>query len=646
MQLHSITSLRLGLSVSALLLSFTLLLEDGLPRPLTQLELLAYDWRMTLFSPPQEIDTRIVIVDIDERSLEQEGQWPWPRTRLAELLNTLGQHYQTSIIGLDILFPEPARQPHQDQALKQALERNQTLLAELFQLETGTRSLQAAKLTNGLSIPSPQRIPHARGYIGNNTLLSTSAQAGHISIDVDEDGKVRRMPPVLSWNNQQYLSLPLAILQQLFHLPPPTLHSPDSWLAPNLELQSPPFKLPLNDQGRLLIPFQGRAGHYLYIPAIDVLKRQVEPALLQDRIILVGSSATGLYDLISTPWSKHYPGVEVHANILSALLDNHLFHQPANSSLLTGSLCLLLFSLIMFSYTQLNITLSTLIPALLACCWIILNIYNWQYHQLALPLTPPLLLILALVLINSPALALQATRQRQLLYRHFQDYVPRAVVEQLIKDTSHQGIQPERRDMTVLFMDIRGFTSIAERLSPGQLANLMNKVLSPVTRIIHEQGGTIDKYMGDAVMAFWGAPLQQPDHAQRAVDTALEILDILTELNQSLHHQGFPPIRVGIGINTGNMTVGNMGSDFRVSYTVIGDAVNIAARLESLTKEYQSDILIGSSTAEALNRRTPCRYLGPATIKGRKKTIHIYAPTSYQNTTDAKSASKPDHPPL
>ena len=193
--------------------------------------------------------------------------------------------------------------------------------------------------------------------------------------------------------------------------------------------------------------------------------------------------------------------------------------------------------------------------------------------------------------------------------------------------------------MSVMFMDIRGFTSISENLTPNQLAELMNRVLSPVTRVIHDQGGTIDKYMGDAVMAFWGAPVPQVDHAERAVSTAIQIHSEIDKLNKELAADGFPNIRVGIGLNSGSVTVGNMGSDFRVSYTVIGDAVNIAARLEGLTKDYQADILIGGTTAEAAKNAFNFNYLGQTVVKGRKKPVHLYEPALNASQLDKKAAT-------
>lgn len=641
MSFSSITRLRLVLSLICLITSLSFLTEAGAPRLLSRLELLAYDWRMTSFPSEMDVDMRIVIVDIDERSLAQEGQWPWPRQRLAQLLDILKTEYQVGAIGLDILFPETAMQPAADRTFSNSLQRNQAITAQLFQLEQSSRPLNVGKLSPGAQQLSHQLIPTTLGFIGNNSTLASNNKAGHISIDVDEDGKIRRLPPLIEWSGSVYTSLPLTLIRQLFGIDSLNLKTPGNLLAAAGTVSTPPFKLPVDQQGRMLIPFTGSAGQYLYIPAADVLDRSVEPELLQDTIVLIGSSATGLYDLISTPWSKHYPGVEVHASIISALLDDRLITEPEAANLLISILCCLLCALVLTGYAKLSITASTLLPLLLAAGWVSINYSCWHLLQFALPITLPLILLLMLALVNTPALALQATRQRQQIYRHFQDYVPRTVVEQLVRHNDQQGIQPERRELTVLFMDVRGFTSIAEQLSPSQLSELMNQVLSPVTRIIHEQGGTIDKYMGDAVMAFWGAPLEQPDHALRAVKAALEIRSAIRQLNSSLLANDFPAIRVGIGINSGNMTVGNMGSDFRVSYTVIGDAVNIAARLEGLTKKYPTDILIGSSTAAAIGSEIPCEHLGQSSVKGRKKEIDIYTPAPAQTAHGLDKHSQP-----
>lgn len=627
MSASSITQLRLGLSFLCLLVSFTLLSDHSSLRLFKRLELLAYDWRMVFTAPQSKLDERIVIVDIDERSLLAEGQWPWPRTRLAELITLLHSEYQASAIGIDILFPEASHPRTEDTALGEAARQSNTILAQLFQIEPGSRSLSVGSLTISDQPPN-EAAPIAQGFIGNTPALASSNTAGHISIDVDLDGKVRRLPALVRWQDNAYNTLSLTMVRRLFLLPAFQLETGTKALDANHYLLSAPFRIPANSDGRLLIPFRGDAGLYHYVPATDVLNGRAEIDILRDRIVLIGSSATGLFDLIATPWSKNYPGVEVHANVISALLDNRLITEPDNQTLLILATCTLAFFTTLLSYRHLNIVLSSMVPALLGLTWIVFNFTSWQYYQLALPITPPLLLLLALALVNSPALALQATLQRQSLYRHFQDYVPATVVEQLFKEKDHNSIGPERREMTVLFMDIRGFTSIAENLSPLKLSELMNEVLSPVTRIIHEQGGTIDKYMGDAVMAFWGAPLEQPDHAERAVNTAIQIYAAIDELNRSLSEKSLPTIRIGIGVNTGVMTVGNMGSDFRVSYTVIGDAVNIAARLESLTKEYTPDILLGNGTMEALDGSIKCTHIGEIVLKGRSQPVHIYTPDS------------------
>jgi len=640
MRTRSITRLRLVLSLACLISCLVLVHEATTPRLLQNLELLTYDWRMTLLSDQESIDERIVIVDIDERSLAREGQWPWPRSRIAELIQILKSDYQASAIGLDILFPEASRAAEEDRTLQQAIHDNQAILAQLFQLENGSRQLSVGRISSPLPLDNSLPLPPAQGYIANTATISSQNPAGHIAIDIDEDGKIRRLPPLTAWDEQQFASLPLMMLRQLFALEALTVSRPSGVLAPAARVTAAPFSIPVDQQGRMLIPYQGKAGHYLYIPAIDVLNRQVEPGYLQDRLVLIGSSATGLYDLIATPWSKNYPGVEVHANVLSALLDNSLLIQPAQGHLLIGLLCILFCAIVLLSYQHLGTLMSLTVPALLAIAWISFNVTSWAGWHIVLPLTPPLLLLVLLVLVNSPAMALQANRQRQQIYRHFQDYVPRAVVEKLAQQHDYGHIQPERRDMTVLFMDIRGFTSIAEQLPPGELADMINQVLSPVTRIIHEQGGTIDKYMGDAVMAFWGAPVAQSDHAQRAVQAALQILEAIEQLNTDLHSRNFPKIRVGIGINSGHMTVGNMGSDFRLSYTVIGDAVNIASRLEGLTKEYDTDLLIGQATAEQLDDTVPCTNLGQSMIKGRKNLIRIYTPVAAESARTA-NASQP-----
>ena len=433
---------RKGLSTLALVFCMAAALMPLQLAPLETIERAGYDWRMTLLRQNHAIDPRVVIVDIDERSLAQEGQWPWPRTRIAELLSALKREYQVSAIGLDILFPEQSRAANQDIVLKANLDSSETLLAELFQLEQTQRPLSVAALSPSAPVDNASLTPSAWGYIGNSPSLITSTPAGHISIDVDRDGKSRFLPPLIQWDNRQYTTLSLAILQQLFIISPASLVRPEGFWAPAIQLQAPPFRIPLNSAGRMLIPYQGAAGKYLYIPAIDVLDNSVDAALLRDRIVLIGSSATGLYDMIATPWSKHYPGVEVHATLISALLDNLVIVEPHASRILLPALCLLLFVIVMYAYQRFSLPLTLSISALLSALWLAGNTLAWHQFQIALPIALPLLLVLSLIFINTPALAVIANHQRQQIFRHFKDYVPGTVVEQLVRES---GPQPYSR---------------------------------------------------------------------------------------------------------------------------------------------------------------------------------------------------------
>lgn len=620
------------LALSTLCLIFFLLLQNHLVNFewVDRVESMLYDLKSKHASTDDStIDPRVVIVDVDEKSLLAEGQWPWPRARIADLLTTLTEDYQSPIIGIDFLFPEASRlSPDDDSILESALKKTPTVTAQLFQLKRNTNSqhLEVANINSPLQAQmNLGNIIQAQGYIGITPTLQRAADSGHISIDIDDDGTTRNYLPIVEYSDELYPSLSLQMLNELFNLKDIEISEGTGFLSPRLWLDSPLYKIPMDNSGRTLIPFNGKEGRFHYISASEVLKKSVEKEYLQGKIVVLGTSASGLFDLISTPWSASYPGVEIHAVMISSILDNHFIIIPQNENLILSILILLSWLLTSLLYLSKNTFISIAAPAAIAIVLTVSNFYIYKTYQINLSITAPALMMLALFLINTPAVAAKAIRQRQQIYRYFQDYVPRTVVDRLISESQHHIFPPEKRLMTVMFMDIRGFTSISEELSPEQLSDLMHRIFSPVTRIIHDHNGTIDKYMGDAVMAFWGAPLEDPHHAENASKAAIAITNTLKQLNDELLITGYPTITAGIGINSGIMTVGNMGSDFRISYTVIGDSVNIAARLEDLTKDLDADILLGEETQKRIAKSSmKAVSLGKINLRGRHQQLTVF----------------------
>ncbi len=631
-----------------------------------QLELFAYDTRLRLLLPGQ-VDPRIVIVDIDEFSLLQEGQWPWPRQRLAQLLDTLFNHYHIRLLGFDIVFVEAERNAAlmaldvlaQDRlrdnaafqqewaALRPELSgdlrfaaslRDRPIVLGYYFAMPGQQSqelrigqLPPAAAPASLLAGHLNPFATAAGYSANLALLQENAQGGGFfnSPLVDPDGLFRRLPLLLRYGDQFYEHLGLAVVRILFGKPPLEIVTGAGYGGASgdqrLEaIRIGPFHIPIDEQGAVLVPYLGAQGSFPYVPASAVLNRQVDPKQLDGAIVLVGATAAGLMDLRATPVQNIYPGVEVNANLIAGILDQRLQYRPAFSRGLEIVMLLLLGGL--------GIGLGWLSPLLaltgtlmLAGLTVALNLYTWQNAHMVIPLASPLILLALLYLLQSSyGYFVQSRRERRLTHL-FGQYVPRELVAEMSRRPGSYALGGESREMTVLFSDLQNFTTLSEHLEPHQLTRLMQFILTPLTRVIHEQRGTVDKYIGDAIMAFWGAPLSDAAHARHAVLAALAMKARLAALEPELHTHGWPPLRIRIGINSGLMNVGNMGSEFRVAYTVLGDAVNLAARLEGAAKQYGVTIVISETTRAAV-ADVVCRELDRARVKGRAQPVTLFEP--------------------
>lgn len=637
-------------------------------RLLTQLEQLAYDTRVRL-TLPGGLDTRVVIVDIDEASLRQEGQWPWPRARVAALVDALFDHYQIRLLGFDVLFAEMQNNPllqagdrwaqgalRDDPAflrhwakVRDKLDGDQQLARSLrgravvsgYYFATAQQSAGALELGQ---LPAPLASLHelgdapnpfalAQGYSANLPLLQGSASSGgffNTSL-IDEDGLVRRLPLLMTYHGQLYAHFSLAVVHSLLGQPPLAFASSAGYTASSgtsdrrIEaLQVGPFELPIDAQGAVLVPYQGPQGSFPYVSASQVLHHQAEAKILKGAIVLVGSTAAGLMDLRATPVQNVYPGVEINASLIAGMLDQRIKYRPAYTTGLELAL-LALVGLLSTGLSWLPPLRALLATLALAGGVVGLNLYAWQSHNQVIPLAPTLVLLLLLYLMHSSYGYFVQNRRKQRLAQVFGQYVPRELVAEMSRKPSNFALGGESRAMTVLFSDLQDFTHVSEGLTPQQLTQLMQFVLTPLTQVIHLQRGTVDKYIGDAIMAFWGAPLPDDDHARHAVLAALGLKQRLAELQPELLQHGWPALRIRIGLNSGVMSVGNMGSEFRMAYTVLGDAVNLAARLESVAKQYYATIVISETTRAAVPE-IACRELDRVRVKGREQPVTLFEP--------------------
>ncbi|MDX1515089.1 MAG: adenylate/guanylate cyclase domain-containing protein, partial [Gammaproteobacteria bacterium] len=481
----------------------------------------------------------------------------------------------------------------------------------------------------------------SRGYAGNLPELQANARAaGHLMNQPDGDGVVRRVPLLFEYDGDFYEALSLAVTRVALGVDTVEAGFPDigagtaytsmEWLS----LGGIP--IPVDERVQALVPFRGPQGSFPYISATDILSGAADPSALRDRIVLIGATAEGLLDIRATPVSPKYAGVEVHANLIAGMLDYGIKENPAYSK---GAE----FVLLVMSGAVMAVLLPVLSPIWAAGVTFLLlgsiigvNLAAWKYANLAFPLTEGVLAILALFLFNmSWGFFVESRGKRQLASR-FGQYVPPELVNEMSVDPDAFTMDTRSRNLTVLFSDVRNFTSISEGLSPQELSDLMNAYLSPMTRIIYDHRGTIDKYMGDAIMAFWGSPLADPEHARHALEAAMAMSKRLRELREEFVARGWPAVRIGVGINTGMMNVGNMGSQYRVAYTVMGDAVNLGSRLEGLTKEYGVEIIVSESTKAAVPEYA-YRELDRVRVKGKDEPVTIYEPLGLLDQCDEQT---------
>ena len=627
-----------------------------------QIENILYDTRVRL-SAPGGIDERIVIVAVDEPSLEIHGHWPWTREKLALLMDQLFAH-GVSVVGWDMVFPERddiadlgvLRQlaaERQDQHFLQRLEEFEpaldrdnrfaealsdgpSILGYYFDTneetayETGALPMPAFELHE--SMMESVFLPRAKGFTSNlPVLMDATWGAGFINNPlIDEDGVVRRAPLLHEYQLAVYESLSLSIAATWFNdIALPVFVDSSRWMGDyppleGLELNGKP--IPIDPQGGVMVPYRGGRGSFPYVPAAKVMAGDIEdPALLEGRIALIGATVPGLLDLRSTPFGSVYPGVEIHANVIAGILDNNFRWEPAYTAaaemitvIAFGVLSALLLPL-------LSPLVSTVVTAALGISALAVNYYMWEVELHVLPLALTLYTLFAIYTINLLFGYLFETRARSHMDNLFGQYVPPDLVKAMSRDPEHYSLESEKRELSVLFTDIRGFTTISEGLDAGELSELMDEYLTPMTRIVHETEGTIDKYIGDAVMAFWGAPLHHPHHADLSVTAGLAMLKALDELNVGFMKKGWPELHIGVGVNTGMMSVGNMGSRFRRAYTVLGDAVNLGSRLEGITKIYGVSMIVSESTAHSAGR-FHYRELDRVRVKGKAKPVTIFEP--------------------
>ena len=674
----------LGILFTVLALWLQMSGADSSRTIINRLDYLAYDLRLNLTLPEhQPKHSNVVIIDIDEASLRAEGRWPWSRQKMGQLVTEL-KEAGVHTIGFDVAFAEPERNVAQeliDQAARAGqLQHKDYLEALIPQMD---RDLAFSKLLKGQNIvlgfllhtsddgsvgalPTPWSfidssqadltVPRMSSFTGNMPLLQkAAAYGGFLNTTMDADGVLRSTPLVLAQDGMIYPSLSLAMARRYtksLRFKIETVHAGTServtglWLDNNL--------IPTDQYGRVLIPYSGKRGSIPYISATQILHTKTPGTFpqLQGTAVLVGSSALGLSDLVSTPLGPTFPGVEVHATVLQRILSGKPFpREPdwanaANAMAIVASGLILTFLCPAFGALAITVFAIVFISIVIAG-----NVWLWSSAQLALSPVMPLLTVIAIISLNVLVGYFAEARQKRQVRKAFSSYMAPALVDQLVGNPDKLKLSGESREMSFLFSDIAGFTSFTESASPELLVAVLNEYLEAMCRAVMEHGGTIDKIVGDAVVGIFNAPLDQPDHAERAVKCALAMDRISTDFVARMNARGMAFGVTRIGVNTGRAIVGNFGGAERFDYTAHGDAINTAARMESVNKHLGTRICIAGTTASKCPNHL-FRPIGALVLKGKTEAIDAFEPitseeasrplsTRYMTAFEALSHSEP-----
>jgi adenylate cyclase len=621
---------------------------------ITRLDNLAYDMqlRAQVYTRKPLVNPDVVIVDIDDKSLHAEGRWPWPRNLLADLLNRL-QEEGVVVVAFDMMFPEnetnivdslsaeiqkrnldnPSVQAVLDQ-IKPDLDNDSKFVAGLLNKDEvlGITLLYRDSTTGQLPAPiyvltkreGELGFFDAKGYIASIPMIATAAKkGGFINVYADPDGIIRRVPILMRYKDNLYPSLAFEAVN-LYLLNKIQLVTGEYRNTYELEgVKLGDYTIPTDSSAQVLVPFVGKSYTFPFYSATDVLHKKLAPNVLAGKIVFVGTSATGLGDLQATSVQGVFPGVEIQASIAQGIINKHFSYTPAWAIGAEISLTVSIGIILAFLFPYLGPRTTTLLTIIIPIVLIFGNNWLWMKIGLIIFILIPMILVVVLALFNIVFGYVFETRKRERIKEMFGQYVPEDHIDEMLRAKSSYGLLGDDREMTVLFADIRNFTTISEPMTASELKDMLNNFFTPMTEIIFKHKGTIDKYIGDLIMAFWGAPLRDKRHAQHAISSALSMLKAVDKINPVFAERGWAEIQIGIGLNTGIMSVGDMGSKFRRNYTVLGDAVNLASRVEGLTKFYGVKIMVAENTIKNQTLFV-FRQLDRVRVKGKKLGVTIY----------------------
>ncbi|MGJ5205782.1 CHASE2 domain-containing protein [Bradyrhizobium sp. HKCCYLR20261] len=630
------------------------------PALVQELRLRTFD-NFQALSPRVKTIRPVTIVDIDEKSVADPklGQWPWPRTRIAEIVDRLTE-LGALVIAFDVVFAEPDRLnpalaaetfpnldeatreklkalPSNDQVLADAIRRSRVVLGETASRDVRAEPDKTLPETGFAELGDP--VPFMEPFPGllRNVPLIEHAAAGRglFTIEPERDGIVRRVPMVMRAQDIKMLALSFETLRVVAGVDTVRVKADTGGIT---SIGFGPLQIPTDGNAKIWVHY---ANHdpSIYVSAIDVLEGRVPPEKISRKLILIGPSAIGLSDIKTTPVYAAMPGVEVHAQVLESVLTGSILTRPYWGIVVEFFGAVLLGLLVIVFAPRLGAVTLVLVGAVFASALLGVSWYFYKQHRILIDFTYPMLSTTSIYLTLIFASFIREQQQRREIRGWFAQYMSPVLVEQLAQSPEKLVLGGEEREMTIMFSDVRGFTSISEsyKHDPQGLTALMNRFLTPLTDAIIARKGYVDKYMGDAIMAFWNAPLDDREHQLNACTAALDMLDRIDEVNrereQEAAHGGhvYIPLNVGIGLNTGIGVVGNMGSELKKNYSVLGDSVNLASRLEGQTKEYGFPIIVGAATAMAVKDRLAILELDFIMVKGKSEPEVIYAITGRED---------------
>jgi len=601
------------------------------------------DWRFRVFPQPGKASRDIVIIALDDDSFalsdfrENFGRWPVRRSLYAGLVHYLNE-WGAKVIALDVIFQGPDPYQGDDVLLARALaERPNVVLAHTLNL-AGSRDADPAAAEKmrrrvqalAIDVRSEARIslrPYSGIDLSQDEFLAAAPRGGSITIKSDADGTVRTVTPIFQFRDHYLPSFPLAIAARALGREPTVTIKP----GPRLEFAG--RGIPIDQDGRMLVRWYGGQGSYRYFSAWRVFnaalasergeRPELPPETFRDKIVFIGVTAAAAGDVKATAFPDVYPGVEVHATVVDNLLQGHFLRKAGWrwTALAIFAVAVLAAALVYLSNSALIYTLSAVALGLAysSVTWTLFRESGiWQV--MVAPLVAGTLSFTGSTLTRYATEGREKGRYRKTLLK----YISPQLVRTIMQDVAWEDLRAEKRHLTVLFSDIRGFTSISEKMPPEGVIRTLNEHLNMMVSEVFKHQGTLDKFIGDCVMAYWGAPLPQPNHAELAARAALAMIEGLEKLNKKWQSEGRPVLKVGVGLNTGEMLFGNIGSAQRMDFTVIGDNVNLGSRLESSTKELQATIVISEATYNEIRDLAEVRPLGSISVKGKEQEIIVY----------------------